>query len=112
MRITVYFVSLKVFVTFAKTFARSRFRKFQFPRVYGKMRLIKCCSTISQDDEDDTALPGAHGDRLGVVLDHDQPPDRQHQGVPDGHGVHDVGEVDVEQEEHCPGVGILKNDNI
>ena len=75
-------------------------------------RLIKCCSTISQDDEDDTALPGAHGDRLGVVLDHDQPPDRQHQGVPDGHGVHDVGEVDVEQEEHCPGVGILKSDNI
>ena len=40
--------------------------------------------------------------------DHDQPPDGQHQRVPDGHPVQDVAEVSVEQEEDAPAVGILK----
>ena len=44
---------------------------------------------------------------MGVVLDHDEPPDCQDQCVPDGHGVHDVGEVDMEQQEHGPGVRVL-----
>ena len=43
-----------------------------------------------------------------MVADHDQSPDCQHQGVPDGHPVQDVTEVGVEQEEHTPAVGILK----
>ena len=55
--------------------------------------------TISKDYEDEAALSGAQGQRLetqvlatfriwgilylGVVFDHDEPPDSQHQGVPD-----------------------------
>ena len=42
-----------------------------------------------------------------MVADHDEPPDCQHQGVPDGHSVQDQGEVGVEQQEDCPAVGIL-----
>ena len=44
---------------------------------------------------------------MGAILDHDEPPDGEDQGVPDGHGVHDVGEVDMEQQEHGPGVRVL-----
>ena len=43
-----------------------------------------------------------------MVADHDESPDCQHQGVPDGHSVQDQGEVGVEQQEDCPAVGILK----
>ena len=45
-----------------------------------------------------------------MVSDHDQPPDCEDQGVPDGHPVHDESEVDVEQEEDCPAVGILNRE--
>ena len=44
-------------------------------------------------------MPGAVGHSHGVELDHDQPPDSQYQGVPDGHRVEDHGEVHMEQEE-------------
>ena len=38
--------------------------------------------TVAEDDEGGAPLPGAEGDGPGVVLDHDQPPHRQHQRVP------------------------------
>ena len=42
-----------------------------------------------------------------MVSDHDQSPDGQHQGVPDGHPVQDQSKVGMEQEEDCPAVGVL-----
>ena len=51
-----------------------------------KVRVRNCCSiavvTVAEDDEGGAPLPGAEGDGPGVVLDHDQPPHRQHQRVP------------------------------
>ena len=58
---------------------------------------VFCGLTISQDDHEVAPLRGAESDSAGVVSDHDQPPDGQHQGVPDGHPVQDQREVDVEQ---------------
>ena len=52
-------------------------------------------------------MHGAVGHSLGVALDHDQPPDGQDQGVPDGHCVEEHGEVPMKQEEHGPVVGKL-----
>jgi hypothetical protein len=54
-------------------------------------------------------MHGAVGHRLGVGLDHDQPPDGQHQGVPDGHRVNEYGEVTMKQEENSPVVRKLGN---
>ena len=39
---------------------------------------------------------------------HDEPPNSQDEGIPDGHVVHHVGEVHVEPEEHRPTIGILE----
>ena len=64
--------------------------------------------TVTQDDHEVAPLRGAESDGPGVVSDHDEPPDGQHQGVPDGHPVEDQSEVGVEQEEDGPAVGILR----
>ena len=58
--------------------------------------------TIAQDQEDTASTHGTVGHCLGVELDYDQPPDGQHQGVPDGHRVQDHGEVHMEQKEETP----------
>ena len=63
--------------------------------------------TVTQDDHEVAPLRSAESDSGGVVPDHDQSPDCQHQSVPDGHGVQEQSEVHVEQEEHCPAVGKL-----
>ena len=68
---------------------------------------VDCGLTVSQDDHKVAPLRSAESHSTRVVPDHDQPPDGQHQGVPDGHPVQDQREVDVEQEEDCPAVGIL-----
>ena len=51
-------------------------------------------------------MHGAVGHSHGVELDHDQPPDSKHQGVPDGHCMEDHGEVHMEQQEE-PQFGIF-----
>ena len=43
--------------------------------------------TVSKDKENTTPVHCAVGHSHGVELDHDEPPDSQHQGVPDGHCV-------------------------
>ena len=63
--------------------------------------------TVSQDDHEVAPLRGAERHGTAVVADHDESPDCQHQGVPDGHSVQDQGKVGVEQQEDCPAVGIL-----
>ena len=63
--------------------------------------------TVSKDKKNTAPVHGAVGHSHGVELDHDQPPDSQHQGVPDGHRVEDHGEVDMEQQEDTPVIGKL-----
>ena len=59
--------------------------------------------------QEGTALAhGAQGDGHGVELDHDEPPDGQHQGVPDRYCVDKDGEVSMKQEEYSPVVRKLK----
>ena len=53
-------------------------------------------------------MHGAVGHSHGVELDHDQPPDSQHQGVPDGDRVQGHREVAVEPEEQAPAVRKLE----
>ena len=53
-------------------------------------------------------LQGANPDSCGGEPDHDEPPDGQTEGQPDGDGVDHDAEVDVEQEEDCPAHGKLK----
>ena len=43
-----------------------------------------------------------------MELDHDEPPDGQGEGQPDGHRVDHDAEVGVEQEEISPGEGKLR----
>ena len=43
-----------------------------------------------------------------VRIDHDEPPDGEGEGEPDGHRVDHQGEVGVEQHEDAPPKGILK----
>ena len=59
--------------------------------------------TIANSDDCLASLQGAHTACRGGELGHDQPPDGQGEGQPDGHCVDHDGEVGVEQQEDPPG---------
>ena len=72
-----------------------------FPRIL--------CLTKSSSQYKFAPLQGANPDSRCGEPDHDEPPDCQAEGQPDGHGVDHYAEVDVEQEEDGPAHGELKN---
>ena len=57
-------------------------------------------------------LQGANPDSRGGEPDHDEPPDGQAEGQPDGHGVDHYAKIDVEQEKDGPAQGELQNKHI
>ena len=64
--------------------------------------------TVSKSQDNFTLVNGAEGDCHGGELDHDEPPDGQGQGEPDGDGVDVVAEVHVEQHKVAPSLGQLE----
>ena len=70
--------------------------------------LQKVLLTIAKDQDGLTPGDGADADCKNGELDHDEPPDGQGEGQPDGDSVDHDAEVGVEQEEDCPGVRKLK----
>ena len=63
--------------------------------------------TVSEREDDLAPGDGAERDGLGGELDHDEPPDGEGEGQPDGHRVDHHAEVAVEEHEDAPGQGVL-----
>ena len=58
--------------------------------------------TVSKTQDHFTLLDRAQTDGHGGELDHDEPPDGEGEGEPDGHRVDEDAEVHVEQKEVAP----------
>ena len=58
--------------------------------------------TVSKDQNSFTSCDGAEADSQSGELDHDEPPDGQGEGQPDGDCVDHDAEVGVEKEKDCP----------
>ena len=58
---------------------------------------MKPSHTKARNQNKFTSLQGADPDSSGRESDHDEPPDGEAEGQPDGHRVDHYAEVDVEQ---------------